>query len=67
MQVAFLAPARGILLGEGRVVRAGRSIVFVEAEVRDEAGELLAKSSGLFKPVGQPDPGAAQAAETPAA
>lgn len=52
MQVAFLAPGRGVLIGEGRVLRAGRSLVFCEAEVREEeSGGLVAKSSGLFKPV----------------
>ncbi|HEX2554691.1 MAG TPA: PaaI family thioesterase [Microvirga sp.] len=50
MQVSFLSPGRGVLVGEGRVLRAGRSVVFCEAEVRDEAGELVAKASGLFKP-----------------
>lgn len=50
MQVSFLAPGRGILMAEGRVLRAGRTVVFCEAEVRDEAGELVAKASGLFKP-----------------
>lgn len=51
MQVAFLSPGRGVLIGEGRVLKAGRSLVFCEAEVREEAsGELVAKSSGLFKP-----------------
>jgi uncharacterized protein (TIGR00369 family) len=51
MQVAFLSPGRnGALIGEGRVVRGGRSILFCEAEIRDEAGILVAKSSGVFKP-----------------
>lgn len=49
MQTAFLAPARGRLIGEGRVVRAGRSIVFVEGEVRDASGQLVAKASSVFK------------------
>jgi uncharacterized protein (TIGR00369 family) len=50
MQVAFLAPGRGgVLTAEGRVLRGGRSILFCEAEIRDEAGELVAKSSGTFK------------------
>jgi uncharacterized protein (TIGR00369 family) len=57
MQVAFLAPGRGgTLIAEGRVVRGGRSILFCEAEIRDEAGELLAKSSGVFKAAKQ-EPG----------
>lgn len=51
MQVAFLAPGLGTLYGEGRVLKAGRSVVFLEAEIRDAAGELVAKSSGTFKPV----------------
>ena len=57
MQVAFLAPGRsGVLTAEGRIVRGGRSILFCEAEIRDEAGELVAKSSGVFKPVNQSPP-----------
>ena len=51
MQTSFIAPGRGILLAEGRVVRAGRSVVFCEGEVKTEAGELVAKGTGLFKPV----------------
>ena len=49
MQTAFTAPARGKLIGEGRVVRAGKSLVFVEGEVRDASGELVAKASSIFK------------------
>lgn len=49
MQTAFVAPARGRVAGEGRVVRAGRSLVFVEGDVRDEAGELVAKGTSVFK------------------
>ena len=51
LQTSFIAPGRGVLVAEGRVVRAGRSIVFCEGEVRTEEGELVAKGSGLFKPV----------------
>ena len=52
MHVTFMTPGRGpTLIGEGRVVRGGRSILFCKAEIRDEAGELVAKSSGVFKPV----------------
>lgn len=49
MQVAFLAPGRGTLTAEGRIVRAGRSIVFCEADVRDAGGELVARSTGTMK------------------
>lgn len=51
MQVAFLSPGHGTLLAEGRVVRAGRSVVFGEAEIRNEAGEIVARATGLMKPV----------------
>ena len=50
MQVAFLSPGRGVLTGEGRVVRNGRSLIFCEGEIRDEAGELVARATGLFSP-----------------
>ncbi len=49
MHTAFTAPARGKLVGEGRVVRAGKSLVFVEGDVRDASGELVAKASAIFK------------------
>jgi uncharacterized protein (TIGR00369 family) len=51
MQASFLSPGRGEMTAEGRVLRAGRSIFFCEAEVRTAEGELVAKASGLFKPV----------------
>jgi uncharacterized protein (TIGR00369 family) len=49
MQTTFISPGRGTLIGEGRILRAGLSILFCEAEVRTEAGELVAKGSGVFK------------------
>jgi uncharacterized protein (TIGR00369 family) len=51
LQTSFIAPGRGVLIAEGRVVRAGRSVVFCEGAIRTEGGELVAKGSGLFKPV----------------
>ncbi len=50
MQIAFLSPGRGRLTGEGRVLRAGKTLIFCEGEIRDEAGILVAKGSGLFSP-----------------
>ncbi len=38
------------MIAEGRIVRAGRSLAFCEADVRTVDGELVAKASGLFKP-----------------
>lgn len=50
MQVAFLSPGRGRLTGEGRVLRSGKTLIFCEGEIRNEAGALVAKASGLFSP-----------------
>jgi len=49
MQTQFIAPGRGTLAAEGRIVRSGRSLVFVEADVHDAAGTLVAKASAIFK------------------
>lgn len=49
MQTQFISPGRGTLTGEGRIVKAGRSLVFVEADVHDETGTLVAKASAIFK------------------
>lgn len=51
MQTNFLAPGRGTLVAEGRVLRAGRSIVYCEATVTGEAGEIVATGSGVLKVV----------------
>ena len=50
MQTQFLAPGRGRLLGEGRVVRAGQSLIFWVGDVRDEDGGLVARATGVFRP-----------------
>ncbi len=49
LKVNFLAAATGEIVAEGHARRAGRSLVFVEAEVRDAAGHVLAKATGTFK------------------
>lgn len=51
LQSAFLSPATGEIIAEGRAVRAGRSIVFCEGDIRDSTGTLLVRASGVFKPV----------------
>ncbi len=58
MQTRFLAPGRGVLTAEGRVTRAGRSVLFCEAEIRAEDGTLVASATGLLKPAGEPRPSA---------
>lgn len=53
MQARFLSPGRGVLLAEGRVVRGGRSVLFCEAEVTADTGDLIATATGILKPVSQ--------------
>jgi uncharacterized protein (TIGR00369 family) len=44
--ISFLKAARpGIFIGKGRVVSLGKTIVFTEAELFDEAGELVARAT----------------------
>jgi uncharacterized protein (TIGR00369 family) len=45
------APAGARLYGKGWIVKAGKRVLFAEAEVRDDAGELIAKASGTEIPV----------------
>lgn len=52
MNVKFINPGvGGRLTAEGRVIAGGRSTLFCEAEVRGEAGALVAKSMGTLQPV----------------
>ncbi len=52
MSVGFMNAGRGARIdAEGRVLHGGRSTFFCESEARDEAGTLLAKAIGTFKPV----------------
>jgi uncharacterized protein (TIGR00369 family) len=45
----FVAPGRGALVAEGRVLRSGRTIVSVEADARDGAGVLVAHAIGTMR------------------
>lgn len=49
MTTSFLAPALTDLTIEARVIKAGKSILFCEAEARDASGELVARATGTFK------------------
>ncbi len=49
MTTSFLAPALTDLAIDARVVKAGGSIVFCEAQARDANGELVARATGTFK------------------
>jgi uncharacterized protein (TIGR00369 family) len=46
MNVSFLGPAKpGRLIGEGQVVKLGKTVGFIEARLMDEAGEVLARAT----------------------
>ena len=49
MTITYLQPGQGNLIGHGRVVRAGRTIVAVEGTVQDEQGSLVAHGIGTFR------------------
>ena len=51
MQAAFLSPGRGVLEARGRVTKAGRSLIFAEGEVLAQDGEMVARATGLFRPM----------------
>jgi len=57
MSVGFLNASFGDISAEGRVLNAGKSTAFCEAEARDETGKLLSKAIGTFKllPEKKPD------------
>ena len=50
MALEYLAPARATeLIGVGRVLRRGRSLVNCEAEIVDPGGTLVAKALATYK------------------
>ncbi len=50
MKTTFVGPAPiGPVIGEGQIVRHGRSIVFLEGRLFSEAGDLLVTSSSTAK------------------
>jgi uncharacterized protein (TIGR00369 family) len=52
LNVSFIRPvAPGRVVGRGRVVKAGRSVVFLEGELFDEDGNLLARATSSAVPV----------------
>ncbi len=50
MSTSFIGAGTGPkLIAEGRVMRNGRSIIFVEGEVKNEDGSLVAKAIGTVR------------------
>ena len=48
LNTQFIGTATGMLRAEGRVVKAGKTLIFCEGEARSEAGDLVAKAIGTF-------------------
>lgn len=54
MNTHYLAPAfKGRVTATGRVTGGGKSLLFIDAELVDVEGRLIATSSGVFKRVPQ--------------
>ncbi len=50
INVQFLAPAKsGQLIGKGRVTKIGKTIGFVEAELEDASGSLIARATASVR------------------
>lgn len=49
LKTNFIKAATGRVVARGLAHRAGRSLVFVEGELRNDAEELLARATGTFK------------------
>ena len=48
-KINFLRPAvEGSIVGHGRVIHAGKRLVYSEAEILNEAGQLIAKSAATL-------------------
>ena len=58
ISMSLLKPVlAGPLIGKGRVVRRGRKVIFLEGELFDEAGNLLARSTSTAIPTPRPTGG----------
>ena len=49
LSAQFIGTAKGRIRAEGRVAKAGKSTIFCEGEVKNEAGDLVAKAIGTFR------------------
>ena len=51
MQSQFIAPARGRVEARAEVIRASRTLIFADCQVFGGDGELVARATGVFRPV----------------
>jgi uncharacterized protein (TIGR00369 family) len=56
MQLLGLLPDGATIIGKGRVVRAGRRVIFLEGELLSEEGQLLARATSTAIPTMRPVP-----------
>lgn len=49
MKTSFMQPARGPLVGKGRLMHRTRSMAFVEGNIVDAEGRVCAHATGTFK------------------
>jgi uncharacterized protein (TIGR00369 family) len=49
LSTSFIGTGTGRLSAEGRVLRAGQTMIFCEGEARDAGGKLVAKAIGTFR------------------
>ncbi|RYF63573.1 MAG: PaaI family thioesterase, partial [Comamonadaceae bacterium] len=49
MKTSFMQPARGPLVGKGRLMHRTATMAFTEASIYDAAGRLCSHSTGTFK------------------
>ncbi len=49
LTVTYMVAGRGRLTAHGLVLRAGKTIIAVEAEAKDESGTLVAKAHGTMR------------------
>lgn len=56
MQLLGLLPEGATIIGKGRVVRAGRRVVFLEGELLSEEGQVLARCTSTAIPTARPVP-----------
>ncbi|AWW75456.1 hypothetical protein CD351_13550 [Erythrobacter sp. KY5] len=57
MSLIRLIPDGATIIGKGRVVKAGRRVVFLEGELLAEDGTLYARSTSTAIPTPRPSPG----------
>ncbi len=49
MNLNYLAPAKGEIICKGRVIKRGRSIMYTEADVYGEDGELACRATAAYR------------------